>query len=193
MDLRPLRRPRFRILWAGSLFSIFASQVTVVLVAKHVFDVTGSSLAVGLIAAVELIPLMLMALVGGAIADAFDRRRVVLTAEAGQVVCAGFLGLNTSLAHPHLWLTYVLAAVIAGLSSISTPARWAITPRLVPVEEFPAASALESLAANTAAIAGPALAGVGIALVGVPSMFTVVVVLYMGSLGSMAVLGAVPP
>ena len=193
MDLRPLRRPRFRVLWAGSLFSVFASQVTIVLVAKHVYDLTGSSLAVGLVAAVELVPLMVLAMVGGAIADAFDRRRVVLLAEAGQVVCALALGLDASRPDPHLWLTYLLAAVIAGLSSISTPARWAITPRLVPVEEFTAASALESLSANAGAIAGPALAGIGIAVSGVAPMFFVVVALYVGSLVSMAVLGPVPP
>jgi MFS family permease len=193
MDLRPLRRPRFRVLWAGSLFSVFASQVTIVLVAKHVYDLTGSSLAVGLVAAVELVPLMVLAMVGGAIADAFDRRRVVLLAEAGQVVCALALGLDVSRPNPHLWLTYLLAAVIAGLSSISTPARWAITPRLVPVEEFTAASALESLSANAGAIAGPALAGIGIAVSGVAPMFFVVVALYVGSLVSMAVLGPVPP
>src|SRR5947209_16191376 len=121
MDLRPFRHPRFRVLWAGSLFSVFASQVTIVLVAKHVYDLTGSSLAVGLVAAAELIPLMVLALVGGAIADAFDRRRVVLVAETGQVVCAIALGLDAGLSEPHLWLVYVLAAVIAGLSSISTP------------------------------------------------------------------------
>ena len=193
MDLRPLRRPRFRVLWAGSLFSVFASQVTIVLVAKHVYDLTGSSLAVGLVAAVELVPLMVLAMVGGAIADAFDRRRVVLLAEAGQVVCALALGVDASRPDPHLWLTYLLAAVIAGLSSISTPARWAITPRLVPVEEFTAASALESLSANAGAIAGPALAGIGIAVSGVAPMFFVVVALYVGSLVSMAVLGPVPP
>jgi len=142
---------------------------------------------------VELLPLMVLAMVGGAIADAFDRRRVVLLAEAGQVVCALALGLDASRPDPHLWLTYLLAAVIAGLSSISTPARWAITPRLVPVEEFTAASALESLSANAGAIAGPALAGIGIAVSGVAPMFFVVVALYVGSLVSMAVLGPVPP
>jgi MFS family permease len=193
MDLRPLRHPRFRVLWAGSLFSVFASQVTIVLVAKHVYDLTGSSLAVGLVAAVELVPLMVLALVGGAIADAFDRRRVVLVAETGQVLCAIGLGLDAGLAHPHLWLTYLLAAVIAGLSSISTPARWAITPRIVTIDEYTAASALESLSSNAGAIAGPALAGIGIAIVGVPSMFGVVVALYAGSLLSMAALGPIPP
>jgi MFS family permease len=193
MDLRPFRRPRFRILWSGSLLSIFASQVTIVLVAKHVYDLTGSSLAVGLVAAAELIPLMVLALVGGAIADAFDRRRVVLAAELGQVLCAVLLGWDASLEHPHLWAAYLLAAMIAGLSSIEQPARWAITPRVVPVEEITAASALESLSANIGAIAGPALAGIGIALVGVPRMFVVVVVLYIGSLATMTMLGAIPP
>jgi MFS family permease len=85
MDLRPFRHPRFRILWSGSLLSIFASQMTIVLVAKHVYDLTGSSLAVGLVAAAELIPLMLLALVGGAIADAFDRRAPAGNVEAGAV------------------------------------------------------------------------------------------------------------
>jgi MFS family permease len=193
MDVRPLRRPRYRILWGGSLFSMLASQVTIVLVAKLVFDLTGSSLAVGLIAAAELIPLMVMAMVGGAIADAFDRRRVVLVAELGQVVCALLLALNAHAAQPKLWAVYLLAAVIAGLSSISQPARWAITPRLVPVDEFPAASALESISTSVGAIAGPAIGGIGIAVAGIPWMFVTVVILYAGSLISMAMLGPIPP
>ncbi len=175
------------------MFSTFAGQVTIVLVAKHVYDITGSSLAVGLVAAVELIPLMVLALVGGAIADAFDRRRVVLAAEGGQVVCALLLGWEAAQSQDRLWLVYLMAAAIAGLSSISQPARWAITPRIVPAEEFTAASALESLSSSAGAIAGPAIAGIGLALTGVTDMFGIVVLLYIGSLATMAALGPIPP
>ena len=193
MDTRPLRRPRFRILWAGSLFSVFASQVTIVLVAKHVYDLTGSSLAVGLVAAVELIPLMVLAMVGGAVADAFDRRRVVLLSETGQVVCALVLAVRrvASRSAPVGHLRHgggdrgPVVDLDAGSLGHHAPDR--------PGGGVRAASALESLSANAGAIAGPALAGIGIAVSGVASMFLVVVVLYFGSLVSMAVLGPIPP
>lgn len=193
IDLSPLRYASFRRLFGGSLFAVLVSQALVVVVANAVYDLTHSSFAVGLIAAAELVPLMLLALVGGAIADAFDRRAVVLAAEGMQLACVGLLAYNLSLPHPRLWLVYVLAAAVAGASSISQPARWAITPRLVPLELYPAASALEGVTWNTAAIAGPALGGIGYDLLDPSKTLVVMMALSIVSLASVASLGPVPP
>jgi MFS family permease len=193
LDLRPLRYSGFRRLFGGSLFAVLVSQGLVVVVANAVYDLTKSSFAVGLVAAAELVPLMLLALLGGAVADAFDRRLVVLTAESLQLVCLGLLALDLSLDRPHLWAVYVLAAGVAGLSSISQPARWAITPRLVPLELYAAASALEGVTWNIAAIAGPGLGGVGYDLLDPTRTLLVMMGLSVVSLVSVASVGPIPP
>ena len=92
--------PQFGWLFVGFVASFFGAQITVVAVAKQVYDLTGSSLAVGAVAAAELIPLMVLALIGGAIADAFDRRRVLWTCEIGILICALLLAWNASFGQP---------------------------------------------------------------------------------------------
>lgn len=193
LDLRPLRIRRFRLLWLGASVAALGSKLIVVVVAKQVYDLTGSSLAVGAVAAAELVPLMGVALVGGAVADAFDRRRVLVVCGLGEMVATALLVANSMLGRPRVWPVYVLAALLAGLSSVSTPTRWAVTPRLVPPELFPAASALESLSWNLAEIAGPAVAGLLLGLAGLSGTYLVQVGAGLFALATLAGLGALPP
>ncbi len=192
IDLRPLGIPQFRWRFVGFVASFFGAQITVVAVAKQVYDLTGSSLAVGAVAAAELIPLMVLALVGGAIADAFDRRKVLWTCEIGILVCALLLAWNASLGSPQLWAIYVLAALIAGLSSIAAPARWAITPRILPADLYAAGAAVESLGFNSGAIAGPAVGGMLVTWGGHPQAFVAHALLAVLSLASLTQLRSVP-
>ena len=193
VDLTPLRDARYRRLWAGASIAGLASKLTVVLVAKQVYDLTGSSLAVGAIAAAELVPLIVVALVGGAISDAFDRRRVLVVCGLGELVCVVGLAVNAFAARPQLWLVYVCAAAMAGLSSVSIPTRWAVTPRLVPPEQIPAAAALESVSWNLAEISGPGIAGVLLWSVGTGGGFVAQAIAVVAALATLARLGALPP
>ena len=195
LDLSPLRvSPRFRILFLGHFVAQMGAQATVIVVAWQVKELTGSPAAVGLIGAVELIPLVFLSLFGGALADAADRRKVLVICDTGQLVVAAGLLLNAHLAEPNLPAVYVLAALIAVFSSLGQPSLWAITPRLVGERYYPAASALESSSYSLAAIIGPTIGGVLIAAGGGAQLaYLFAAVTYVASLASLVMLGPVPP
>src|SRR5215470_18859138 len=110
-DLKPLRRRDFRLLFAGQLVSFLGTQVTAVAVPFQLYQLTHSSLAVGLLGLVLLGPVLAFAFLGGALADARDRRLMVLLTELAFMVCSALLLANALLGHPRLWAIYGLAAV----------------------------------------------------------------------------------
>ncbi|HZS78080.1 MAG TPA: MFS transporter [Ktedonobacteraceae bacterium] len=160
VDISPMREsvPYRRLFW-GQLISILGSQLTVVALPLQVYLLTHSSLAVGLIGLVQLGPGLVLTLYGGTIADAIDRRRILLITQFLQLVLTGTLAIVAMLPHPPLWLIYVLAALLAGVYGVDAPARGAMTRNLVRRELFPAAAALNALLRQTGAVVGPALAG----------------------------------
>jgi len=194
MDVGPLRRHRdFRLLFTGQALSFFGSQVTFVAVPYQTFQLTHSTLAVGLLSLAEFVPLMLMAFVGGALSDAFDRRRMVQLAELGSGLAIGVLLVNSLLPEPRVWVLFVVAPVLAALYGILRPSLDALVPRLVTREEVPAASALEGFRGTLGSIAGPALAGVIIAGAGLPAAYAVDVATFGLSLVALWFMRAVPP
>jgi MFS family permease len=159
-DVRPLREvPAFRRLWIGSTLSAVGGALTMFAVPLQVYDITRSSFAVGAIAVAELIPTVTIGLLGGAIADAAGRRKLVLvTTSANAAVAAGlaaqaFAGLRS------VWLLYALAAVSSSVSAIGAPARRTFIPSLLPADQLAAGLALNRLSFQIMLTAGPALAG----------------------------------
>jgi MFS family permease len=194
MDVGPLRRHRdFRLLFTGQALSFFGSEVTFVALPYQTFQLTHSTLAVGLLSLAEFVPLMLMAFVGGALSDAFDRRRMVQLAELGSGLAIGVLLLNSLLPDPHVWVLFAVAPVLAALYGILRPSLDALVPRLVTREEVPAASALEGFRGTLGSIAGPALAGVIIAGVGLPAAYAIDVATFGLSLVALWFMRPVPP
>jgi MFS family permease len=194
IDVRPLRSSReFRLLWIGQSVSFIGSQVAAVALPFQVFKLTHSSLAVGLIGATELAPMLILSLVGGALADARDRRRMVLTAEVGLMVVSLLLMANALLKHPMVWPLYALAAVGSSLVALSRPSLTAMLPRLVSKDELSGAIALETVTGGAAMIAGPALAGLLIASVGMATTYGVDAASFVASLVCLALMKAVPP
>jgi MFS family permease len=194
IDVGPLRRHRdFRLLFTGQAVSFFGSMVTYVAIPYQVYSLTGSSLLVGLLGLAELAPLLVTALVGGTLADAVDRRRMVRFAELGLSLAAGVLLLNALLPEPQVWLLFVVASVMAGLDGIQRPSLDALTPRLVERHELPAASALDSFRGNIGMIAGPAVAGVVIATGGLAVTYAIDVGTFVFSLAMLTLMRAVPP
>jgi len=118
--------------------SAVGNRLTQVALAFQVYRLTGSSLAVGLLALARIVPLLACSLPGGAIADAVDRRRLLLWAQVGAAACTAALALN-ALASPRLGAIYLLAAALAGISALSSPGAGSTVPRLVPGERLPAA------------------------------------------------------
>ena len=193
IDIGPLRRHReFRLLYVGQAVSFAGSMITYVAIPFQVYDLTGSTLVVGLLGLAELIPLLGTALLGGALADAHDRRRLVLVADATLLFLALVLVGNALLADPHVWLLFVVAAGMSAAGGLQRPPLDAMLPRLVPREDLAAASALDGFRGNVGQIAGPALAGILIATVGLGATYAVDAASFLVSLAALARMRAVP-
>ncbi|HEV2889606.1 MAG TPA: MFS transporter [Frankiaceae bacterium] len=194
LDLRPLRHREFRLLWSGQAVSFMGSQITYIAVKFQIYQLTRSSLAVGLMALCELVPLLTMSFVGGALADAADRRRLFVRAEVALTFVTVFLLANSLLGDDAwIWPIYVLVAFAAGLDGLGRPSLWALVPRLVDKEELPAATALHSLYVNLGAVGGPALGGLLIASLGLPGTYALDVLSFAVSLATLRLMKATPP
>jgi MFS family permease len=194
LDLSPLKRHRdFRALFLGQWVSAFGTFLTYVALPVHIYELTHSSAIVGLLGTVQLVPLAMTALWGGAAADAIDRRRLLLGAEGLLLLGSLAMMLNAMLPHPSVPLLFVVAAFTSAVNGFHTPALMSLTPRLVDLEELPAVAALGALRGTTAAIAGPALAGVCIAAFGVPFTFGLDAATFAISLIAIASIRSMPP
>ncbi|MER8066704.1 MFS transporter [Streptomyces sp. NPDC094034] len=166
-DLSPLRSSReFRLLWVQGLVTNFGSFMAMIALPLQIKDLTESPLAVGAMGAVELVPLVIFGLYGGALADAVDRRKVILLTEAGLGLLAVILLVNALLPEPLLWPLYVVAAGVSALAGLQRPALDSLMARIVPHDQLTAAAALNALRWQLGAIAGPSLAGLVVAYAG---------------------------
>jgi MFS family permease len=194
VDITPLRRHRdFRLLFVGRTVSTFGTMITSVAVPFQVYALTHSSLAVGLLGLFEIGPILTLAFLGGALADAHDRRRLVLFTEVAFTVISAILLLNAALPHPHLWVLYAAITGITGLEALQSPSLTALRPRLVDRDELAASSAITGTTDNLSRIVGPALAGILIATTGLPSTYGIDVITFIVSLVTLQVMRAVPP
>jgi MFS family permease len=194
LDLSPLRRHRdFRLVYTGQLVSSFGSFLTYVALPVQIYDLTQSSKIVGLLGTVQLVPLAVTALWGGAFADAIDRRRLLLWSEALLLAGAIALTVNAMLPHPSVVLLFAIAAFMSAVNGFHRPALESLTPKLVEEKDLPAVSALTSLRGTTASIAGPALAGLCIATLGMPSTYAFDAVTFAVSLVALSRIRAMPP
>jgi MFS family permease len=188
LDLRPLKRRDFRLLFVGQLVSFFGSMMTAVAVPYQVWTATHSSVLVGLLSVAQLVPLLVTALVGGALADAMDRRRLLLVSEAVLAVVSAALAVNAFLPSPSLVLVFVLSALSSAVSGFHRPALDSLTPRLVPQEEVAASNALAALRGIVGMVGGPAAGGLAIAVFGLPSTYVLDAATFAVSLGALALI-----
>lgn len=193
-DLTPWRSSRdFRLLWTSGCVTSFGSFLTYVAVPLQIKQLTGSTLAVGLAGAFELVPLIVFGLWGGALADALDRRKLVLRSEAGLGLLSALLLVNALLPTPLLWPIYLVGMLVAALDGLQRPALDSLTPRIVPHDQLTAAFALNSLYRNVGSVAGPPLAGVIVVVAGVQTAYLLDVASFGLSLLLLARMRAVPP
>jgi MFS family permease len=194
IDITPLRRHRdFRVLFIGRLVSFFGSMITVVAVPYQVYQLSHSVLLVGSLGLVELAALIGFAMLGGALADAADRRVMVLLSEVGLMAGSLVLAGNSLLPHPFLWLIFAIAALQGSFDALQRPSLDALLPRLVDRDELAAAGALGTLRGTVGMIAGPALAGVLVAVAGLPITYMVDVATFVVGLVCLLLMKAVPP
>nr|WP_308120661.1 MFS transporter [Streptomyces bambusae] len=173
-DLAPWRSSRdFRLLFFQGVVTFFGSFMAMIALPLQIKDLTDSPLAVGAMGAVELVPLVVFGLYGGALADAVDRRRLIVLTEAGLGVLALVLFVNALLPGPLLWPLYVVAGGVSALAGLQRPALDSFMARIVPHDQLTAAAALNALRYQIGAIAGPALAGLTVAYAGHAAAYAV--------------------
>ena len=182
-DLRPLSVPAYRRLFIGQVFTVVGSMITAVAVQQQVFDLTGSSAWVGFASLVALVPLVIFGLLGGAIADTYDRRKLLIITSIGIAVTSIGLWLAALAASESVWTVFALLALQQAFFAVNQPTRSAIIPRIVPVEMVPSANALGMTVFSIGVIVGPLLVGVLIPLVGLAWLYfidalTLVAILY---------------
>ena len=137
LDLRPLRHREFRLLYTGQAVSFAGSMISAVAIPFQIYELTGSTLAVGLLGIAELAPLLVTALIGGALADAHERRRLVLFADTTLLVLSLALVVNALLPEPQVWLLFVIASGMTAAGGLQRPALDAMLPRLVRTTSSP--------------------------------------------------------
>jgi ENTS family enterobactin (siderophore) exporter len=168
VDTTALRESRdFRLLTIGGLVTGLGEQAAIVALPYQVYVLTHSPFLVGLIGLVELVPLIGLSLVGGAIADRMDRRRLLLISQVALVLAGAGLALGAFLGSPPLVLIYVLAAFNAGAQAVERVCRSAMVPRMVGSERLRSALSFSFGMAQLTQVAGPALGGVLIAAAGI--------------------------
>lgn len=194
MDTRPLRvSPAFARLWVGSALSAVGTQMTSFAVALQVYRLTGSSAAVGAVGLAIAVPMLAVGLFGGSVADAVDRRRLVLATSGCLAVLSAGLAAQAFASLDRLWLLYLLVAGQSLFGAVNGPARRTFMPRLLPPELVPAGAALTMLTMHAAVTAGPALAGVLAAAGGLKVCYLVDTLSFAAALYGVARLPAMPP
>jgi MFS family permease len=193
LDLTPLRASRqFRLLTFSGTITYLGNYFTYVALLLQVKQLTGSALAVGGVGLAELLPTIVFGLWGGAIADAFDRRRVVVLCESALALVSTGLLVNSLLSHPQVWAIYLGVACYAALDGVQRPSLDAIVPRVVAYDQLPAASAISSLRFNAGAIVGPSIGGVVASYVSPSCNYAVDLGTYVLSLALLVRLRPVP-
>ena len=196
VDISPLRESAaFRRLWVGSTLSSVGGALTWFAVPLQVFQVTRSPFAVGLIGLAQMVPTLLIGLLGGSLADAVDRRRLVLVISCCLAAVAAALTVQAYAGLGQVWLLYLLVAIQSGLMAISAPARQTFIPKLLAPGQLPAGLALNRLTFQLMLTAGPALAGLIAATphLGLGGCYLIDTVSFAASLYGVIRLPAMPP
>lgn len=154
-----LRHRDFRLLWLGQIVSVTGSQMQFVAINWHVYQLTKSAFALGLVGLFRGVPIIICSLAGGVVADAIDRKRLMIVTQTIMLASAALLTAGTLADFKSVWPIYILSGIASAATAFDTPARQALMPTLVPIEDFPNAVSLAVIVFNVATIAGPAIAG----------------------------------
>ncbi|TAK14793.1 MAG: MFS transporter [Anaerolineae bacterium] len=189
-----LRHRKFVLLWSGLTISVAGSRMQFFAMLWHISTLTDRPIALGLVGAVRLIPIAGLSLVAGALADTFDRRKILFVTQSIQTAVAFALGLLTLSGQVELWHLYLLTFIEACAQAFDLPARQSLVPNLVPAADLPNAFSMMSIAFTVASIAGPALSGWILAApdLGQPYTYLINGFTYFGMLFAIVAIGAVP-
>ncbi|MFT3943792.1 MAG: MFS transporter [Ancrocorticia sp.] len=172
-DTRPLANPHFKRLWYANIITVIGAQLTVVTVPAQLWAISRDSVYVGLTGLFGLVPLIIFGLWGGAIADAFDRRTVLYVSTVGLIVTSIAFAIQAGFGFHNVWLILGIFAVQQAFFALNQPARSAIIPALVPMEQLPAANSLNMTVAQFGAIAGPLIGGALLPILGADWLYAI--------------------
>ncbi len=174
INLTFLRTHRdYRYLFLGQLISAVGSMMTYIALPYQMYELTQSSFSVGMISIAELCPLLITAFLGGAYADRFDRRKLLIRSELALAASTGLLAWYTWATTPSQWVLYIAAATISAINGFHRPALEAMTQQLGKPEDYAHISALNSLKSILGSVGGPSLAGFCIATFGLPAAYLI--------------------
>jgi MFS family permease len=186
-----LKYRRFFYLWAGLLLSIAGTQMQIWALFWHIRTLTDQPIALGGVGLARIVPIIVFSLVGGVIADSFDRRKILFFTQSTAAFLALALGLLTQFGQITIWLIYALTALQAIAIAFDSPARQALVPNLVPAKDLPNAFSMTSIAWQTGAIIGPALSGIVIAFGGQEAVYYINAISYMAVIVALVLIGPV--
>src|SRR5215212_1670963 len=194
LDITPLKVSRdYRLLFFGQMVSFFGSMMTFIVTPWQMFQLTGSSEMVGFIYLAEFIPMLLLAFVGGALADALEKRKMLRLTEIGQTLVTLILLLNALLPNPQIWVLYVAVAIHAGLAALQRPAFESLIQKIIPDDLMSSVAALNSLRYNFSAIISPSIGGLVAAYFTAAAAYAIDLVTFAASLVAVFMISAVPP
>lgn len=191
-DTRPLANSHFKRLWVANIVTVIGAQLTVVAVPAQIYAMTGSSAYVGLTGVFGLVPLVVFGLWGGALADAFDRRTLLMVTTCGLILTSAGFWLQAALGAEDVWLLLSLFAVQQAFFAVNQPTRSALLPRLLDKELLPAANSLNMTVMQAGGIAGPLVGGALIPLIGFSWLYLLDTITLFATLGAVVGLPALP-
>lgn len=187
-----LKHRRFFFLWLGQLISIAGTQMQIWALFWHIRTLTDQPIAIGGIGLARILPVIVLSLFAGVIADSFNRRTIVFITQTSAALLALTLGLLTQFEHISIWSIYAITALQAVTVSFDGPARQALVPNLVPAEDLSNAFSMTSIAAQTGSIIGPALSGLVIAYGGQEAAYYINAASYLAAILALILIGKVP-
>ncbi len=191
-DTRPLRNPHFARLWRANIVTVIGAQLTVVAVPAQIYSMTGSSAYVGLTGLFGLVPLVVFGLWGGALADAMDRRTLLVITTCGLILTSAGFWLQAALGADDVWVLLCLFAVQQAFFAVNQPTRSAVLPKLLPLEQLPAANSLSMTVMQAGGIAGPLIGGALIPVLGFSWLYLLDTVTLFATLGAVVRLPRLP-
>ncbi|GAB3706047.1 MFS transporter [Mariniluteicoccus flavus] len=192
-DTRPLANAHFSRLFYANIITVIGAQLTVVAVPAQIYEITRSSAYVGLTGLFGLVPLVVFGLWGGALADAFDRRRLLMVTTVGLVVTSALFAVNSLLGGTNVWVILGLFALQQAFFGMNQPARSALLPSILPMHLLPAANALSTTVMMAGGIAGPMVGGALIPVLGYGPLYLVDSVFLLATLWAVIKLPPLKP
>src|SRR3990172_1845828 len=186
-----LRHRRYRLLWLGMLISVAGTQMQIAAILWHVNELSGEPIALGGVGLARIAPVLIFSLLAGALADTWNRRRLMLLTQTTLALLAALLAWITRTGQDTVWGIYAITAVTAGVTAFDLPARQSLIPNLVPREHLTNAFSLGSIAFQTGAIVGPALGGLVLARLGLDWAYWINALSYAAVIIALLVMGPV--